>query len=199
MLLAVPGHICSKQNLPSSCVSLVAACEILVVACRIWLLDEGPNLGPLHWVQSLSHWTPGRFQRRHLVFEAGDPNVEWHTKIAECNPMSSTLRKKIYYPDVIGSFFSKGWAEPNPVRNQNLCHQCQGGVKLQLALRLPSLTILRLCRLPPLLPPPVSDSSCRSLDASPCVQLSCCSTFKVLYFKIKNVFFIFVVFLMYYL
>jgi len=42
-----------------------------------------------------------------LAFEARDPNVEWYTKIAECNPMSSMLRKKIYYPDVIGSFFLK--------------------------------------------------------------------------------------------
>ena len=112
----------------------------------------------------------------------------------DCRMQSNVIyvEKKDLLPRRHWIIFSKGWAEPNPVRNQNLCHQCQGGVKLQLALRLPSLTILRLCRLPPLLPPPVSDSSCRSLDASPCVQLSCCSTFKVLYFKIKNVFFIFV-------
>ena len=44
--------------------------------------------------------------------------------------------------------------------NQNVCHQRQVWVKLQLALLLLLLTILQLYHLPPLLPPPVSDSSC---------------------------------------
>ena len=39
-------------------------------------------------------------------------------------------------PDTTGSFFSRGWIELNPAGNQNLWHQCQAWVKLQLALNL---------------------------------------------------------------
>ena len=45
-------------------------------------------------------------------------------------------------------------------KEPDLCHQCQAWVKLQFALRLLLLTILQLYRLPPHLPPPVSNSSC---------------------------------------
>ena len=44
--------------------------------------------------------------------------------------------------------FSEGWAELNPVRNQNLYHHCQVGVKLQLTLHLLLLTTLQLAHLP---------------------------------------------------
>ena len=58
-----------------------------------------------------------------------------------------------------------------PARNQNLCHQHQAWVKLQLALCLLLLTILQIYHLPPLLPPAVGNSSrlftrCQPLDAS---------------------------------
>ena len=104
--------------------------------------------------------------------------------------MSSTLRKKDLLPRRHCIIFPKGWAELNPARNQNLCHQRQVGVKLQLALRLMLLTILQLCHLPP---PPhprsVTLLAC-SLDASPYVPtviLYYC-TFKVQYCKIKKCF-----------
>ena len=32
---------------------LVVACELLVMAYGIYLPNQGPNLGPLHW----EHWT----------------------------------------------------------------------------------------------------------------------------------------------
>ena len=65
-----------------------------------------------------------------------------------------------------------------PARNQNLCHQCQAWVNLQLTLHLLLLTILQLYHLPP---PPLLQSvtllAC-SLDASPCMPaflLYCCT------------------------
>ena len=36
---------------------LVAAQEIFTAACGIQFPDQGSNLGPLHWEQSLNHWT----------------------------------------------------------------------------------------------------------------------------------------------
>ena len=61
------------------------------------------------------------------------------------------------HPDITESFFSRELIEFNPPRNQNLCHQYQAWVKLQLALHLLLLTILQFYHLPP---PPVSNSSC---------------------------------------
>ena len=80
-----------------------------------------------------------------------------------------------------------------------------GVSEIQLALGLLLLMILQLYHLPPPLPPPVSNSYClfTQCQPAPVCQLLYCTTvlFKVLYCKIKNVFFIFYVclFFMYYL
>ena len=74
---------------------------------------------------------------------------------------------------------------------QNLHHQRQVSVTLQLALHLPWLSILPLHPLPPPLPPPVTLLAC-SLHASPCVPAVDWTTllFKVVYCKIANGLFI---------
>ena len=82
--------------------------------------------------------------------------------------------------------FFKMYIELNPARNQNLCHQSQGQVKLQLALHLQLRMIPKFYHLPPPLPPPVSSSSFLFPWCQPFVcQLLCCATilFKVLYCK----------------
>ena len=68
-----------------------------------------------------------------------------------------------------------------PARTQNPCRRCQAWVKLQLALGLLLLTILRLYHLPPPLPYPVGNFSSLSTCASPVYQLLYCTTvlFKV--------------------
>ena len=90
--------------------------------------------------------------------------------------------------------FSRGQVEQNPARNQNLCHQRQVCVKLQLALHLLLLTILQLYHLPPLLPPPVSNSSCLFTQYQPlyvnfCTVLLCFSR----YFTVRLKVFVFYV------
>ena len=90
---------------------------------------------------------------------------------------------------------------PNFQRCDRAFHRRQAWVQLQLALRLLLLTILQLYHLPTPLPPPVSNSSCLFTRCQP-LYASCCTVlFKVLYCKIKNVFFTFCVclFFMYYL
>ena len=78
-------------------------------------------------------------------------------------------------------------------RCKRVFHQCQVWVKLQLALHLLLLMILQLYHLPPPLPPPVSNSSCLFTGCQP-LDASCTTVlFKVLYYKINNVFFIFCV------
>ena len=77
----------------------------------------------------------------------------------------------------------------NLVRNQNLSHQHQLWVRLQLAPCSIAVDPSAL-HLPPLIPPPVSNSSCQFthcqlLDASSCPTLLYFSR----YYKIKNVFF----------
>ena len=84
--------------------------------------------------------------------------------------------------------FSRGWVELNPARNQNLCHQYQTSVKFQLALHLLLLMILQLHHLPPLLPPPDSNSSflstrCQPLYASSCTVLLYFSRYYPVRFK----------------
>ena len=90
------------------------------------------------------------------------------------------MRRKELLPRHRWTGFSSGQIELNPARNQYLCHQCQ-------------LQTLQFYYFPSSFPSPVSNSSCSSLDASLCV----CTTvlFKVLYCEIRNVFFIFCVFL----
>ena len=88
---------------------------------------------------------------------------------------------------------AKGETELNPARNHNLCHQCQARVKSQLALNLLlqrtlSSTISHLLSLLQA----VTLLAC-SLDPSPCmpaVVLYNCTLFKVLYGKIKNIYFL---------
>ena len=55
----------------------------------------------------------------------------------------------------------------NIQRSPSVFHQCQAWVKLQLALHLLLLMILQLYHLPPLLPPPVSNSSCAFTQCQP--------------------------------
>jgi len=76
-----------------------------------------------------------------------------------------------------------------------------GVCKWQLALRLLLLMTLQLYHLSPPLPPPSGTLLACSLDASPVCQMLYWSPvlFKVLYCKIKNVFFIFWFVFMYYL
>ena len=56
--------------------------------------------------------------------------------------------------------FSRGYIELNAASNQNLCHQHEIWLKLQLAFCLLLLAILQLYHLPPSLPFPVSNTSC---------------------------------------
>ena len=92
-----------------------------------------------------------------------------------------------YYQDITGPFFSREQIKLNPSRNQNLRLQSQLWVKLQVCLHL-LLTILQLYCIPPPLPPPVSNFLLAFW-----LHASCCTTvlFKVLYYKVKNVFFFF--------
>ena len=103
--------------------------------------------------------------------------------------VSSRTREKDPLAKHRGIVFSRGQTELSPARNQNLwewncsspsilhCWWSFGSAISHLLSLLPSVTLL----------------AC-SLDASPCVQLLYYTTviFKVLYYKIKNVFFIFV-------
>ena len=88
---------------------------------------------------------------------------------------------------------AKAETESNPARNQNLCHQCQAWVKSQLALHLLLQRTLSstISHLLPLLQA-VTLLAC-SLDPSPsmpAVVLYNCTLFKVLYGKIKNIYFL---------
>ena len=67
-----------------------------------------------------------------------------------------------------------------PARNQNLCHQRQVWVKLQLALHLLLLMILHLYHLPPSFPPAVNNSSCLFTWCQP-LYATCCTI--LLYFS----------------
>ena len=82
-----------------------------------------------------------------------------------------------HHPDITESFFSRELIEFNPPKNQNLCHQYQAWVKLQLALHLLLLTILQFYHLPP---PPVSNSSCLFTCCQP-LYVSCYTV--LLYFS----------------
>ena len=92
--------------------------------------------------------------------------------------------------------FSRRYIELNPARNQNLWHQRQAWVTLQLAFCLLLLMILQLYHLSPSLPPPISNSSCM-FNSSPCMPVLV--LFKVLYCRILNVLFFVCLFSTYYL
>ena len=89
-------------------------------------------------------------------------------------------RKKSYYPDIAGSFSSKALVELSPARSQNLCHQHQVWVTLQLSLHLLLLMILQLYHLPHPLPPLVSNSSYPFTQCQP-LHTSCYTV--LLYFS----------------
>ena len=106
--------------------------------------------------------------RRHCYFlrhktriQNGTRRLEQHVfRMQSSATMSSMMRNKELVPRHHWIIFSRGQIELNTIRNQNLCHQHQEGVKFQLALCLLLLMILQLYHLPPHLPPPVSNSSC---------------------------------------
>ena len=82
-------------------------------------------------------------------------------------------------------------------RNQNLCHQHQTWVTLQLAFHLLLLTILQLYHLPPSLSPPISNSSClftrhQSLYASWCTVFLYFSRSCTVKLETFSLFFVFV-------
>ena len=94
---------------------------------------------------------------------------------------------------------SRRWVDLNPARNQNLCHQCQAWVKLQLALCLLLLMILQFDNLLPPLLPLVSNSSslltwCQPLYASCCIVLLHISRYCTVKLKMFSLFFMFVCF-----
>ena len=91
-----------------------------------------------------------------------------------------------HHPDITESFFSRELIEFNPPKNQNLCHQYQAWVKLQLALHLLLLTILQFYHLPP---PPVSNSSCLFTPCQP-LYASCLLYFSRYCTEMKNVSFV---------
>ena len=143
------------------------------------------------------------FEETLLVFEAQDRNIEWYTKVAAAvqkqssATVSSMTRKEELLPRHHWIAFPRGEIELNPARNQNLCHQHQAWVKLQLALRLLLPTILQLYHLPPPLPPPVSSSSylftrCQPLCASCCTALLYFSRDYTVRLKMFSLFFVFV-------
>ena len=147
------------------------------------------------------------FEEALLVFEAQDPNVEWYTKVAtavqnavQCYHVIYDEKNKELLPRHHWIVFSRGEIELNPSRNQNLCHQRQAWVELQLALHLLLLMILQLYHLWPLPPPRVSNTSCLFTRCQP-LYASCCTV--LLYFsryctvrlKMFSLFFVFVCFL----
>ena len=106
-----------------------------------------------------------------------------------CSPVLSyhPWQKRRATTQTLLALSSRGHIELNPARSQNLCHQRQAWVTLQLALHLLLLMTLQLYHLPPPLSPPVSNSFClftwcQPLDASSCTVLlyfSRCYTVKI--------------------
>ena len=126
------------------------------------------------------------FEEALLVFEAQGMNVERYRKVAaavqnamQCYHVTYDEKKRPTTQTSLDRFF-KRVIELNLARNQNLCHQRQAWVKLQLALRLLSLMILQLYHPPPPFPPPVSNSSCLFTRCQP-LYANCCTV--LLYFS----------------
>ena len=139
--------------------------------------------------------------RRLLVFKAQDLNVEWCTKVAaaiqnaiQCYHVNHDEKKSTTTQTSLDHFFNRvdrieSNKEPEPVSSTS------GMSEIVVCLHLLLLTILQLYHLSPPLLPPVSSSSCLFTGCQP-LYASCCTIlllFKVLYCKIKNVFFIFCV------
>ena len=138
---------------------------------------------------------------RLLVFKAQDPNVEWCTKVAaaiqnaiQCYHVNYDEKKSTTTQTSLDHFFKRvdrieSNKEPEPVSSTS------GMSEIVVCLRLLLLTVLQLHHLSPPLLPPVSSSSCLFTGCQP-LDARCCTMlllFKVLYCKIKNVFFIFCV------
>ena len=109
------------------------------------------------------------------------PVPEGWSSHSECNPvLPCHLRqeKESCYPDITGSFFQQAYIELNPGENQSFAINIRCWVRLQPGLHLS--TALQLYHLPPLLPPPVSNSSCLITWCQP-LYASCCTA--LLYFS----------------
>ena len=137
-------------------------------------------------------------EEAQIAFESQDPNVEQDRKVAAAfqnaiqAAVTCTRREKELLPRPHWVIFSRGQIELNPAKNQNLCHQHRTRVALQLVLCLLLLTPLATTISHHL---PLLQSATLSVcpfNAHTVCQLLCCSTilFKVLYYKIKHVFFI---------
>ena len=109
---------------------------------------------------------------------------DWSYNIGSPSSHAFGLGWKLQWVPYIRTFKLQTFKDANvhlvPARSQNLCHQGQAWVKLQLALHLLLLTILQLCHLLPPLPPPVSNSSCLFTRCQP-PYASCCTV--LLYFS----------------
>ena len=113
------------------------------------------------------------FEEALLVLEAQNPNVEQYTKFSAAfqNAIQGyrviyNEKKRATTQTTLDHFFKR--VELNTGRNQNLCHQCQVS-ETAACPPSPIADDLQLYYLPPSLPPPVSNSSCLSLDARPCM------------------------------
>ena len=132
------------------------------------------------------------FEETLLVFETQGQNVPGYTQVAAtlqkavqcCCVIYDEKNKGATAQTSLDHFFSKGWTELNPGRNQNLCHPHQAWVKLQLPLHLGADASSAL---PSPLSPPISKSSCLFTQCQP--PCASCCTVLLLYCKVKYVFF----------
>ena len=121
-----------------------------------------------------------------LALEAQDPNVERYTKVAaalqnaiQCSCVAYDEKKRATTQTSLDRFFKtvdriESSKEPEPVPSMSAVCEIAACPRLLL------LTILQLYRLPPPLPPPVSNSSCLFTRCQP-LCASCCTA--LLYFS----------------
>ena len=143
------------------------------------------------------------FEGAPLVWEVQDPNVECYLKVAaavqnaaQYHHVTYDKKKQSFCIDITGSFFSRGWIELNPARNQT----CAINVRHEWDCSLPSVSCCWQSFTSTIgqpLPAPVSNTSCLFSRCQPVCQLLYCIP---LYFsryctvRLENVFFIFVIF-----
>ena len=146
------------------------------------------------------------FKGTLLVFEAQDPNVERYRKVAaavqnaiQCYHVIYDEKKRATIQISLDHFLKRvdrieSSEEPEPVPSMS------GVSEIAACPPSPIAEILQLYHLPPPPPPPVSNSPCLFTRCQPRYASCCTVLFKVLYSKIKNVFFVFgVCFFMHYL